>query len=139
MAKAILKGNEIFGNVHLGEGGAGSAPTITFSIYPTTLLSEVYFAKLAGGTDASKKYYVFTTNENVNVQLSDLKVWTDTGNNEGYMALAVNDVVVHKYTLRTETYETIQFDEVSLSANDELAVVVGYVGTHSNCNFYMKS
>ena len=137
MAKAILNGNEIFGNVHLGEGG-GSAPTLTFSIYPTTLLSEVYFAKLTG-TDQSKKYYVFTADGNVNVQLSNLKVWTDTGSNEAYIALVVNDVVVHRYTLRTSTYETIQFDEVSLSANDELAVVVGYDGVHSNCAFYMKS
>lgn len=138
MAKAIINGNEIFGNVHIGEGGGGSTPTITFSIYPTTLLSEVYFAKLTG-TDASKKYYVFTTDENVNVQLSNLKVWTDTGSDEAYIALVVNDVVAYRYTLRTETYETIQFDEVSLSANDELAVVVGYVGAHSNCAFYMKS
>ena len=138
MAKAVLNGQEIFGNIKLGEGGGGSTPTITFSIYPTTLLSEVYFAKLTG-TDISKKYYVFTADNNVNVQLSDLKVWTDTGSNEGYIALVVNDVVVHRYTLRTETYETIQFNEVSLSANDELAVVVGYVGVHSNCAFYMKS
>ena len=138
MAKAILNGNEIFGNVHLGEGGGGITPTLSFSIYPTTLLSEVYFAKLTG-TDISKKYYVFTADENVNVQLSNLKVWTDTGSNEAYIALVVNDVVVHRYTLRTSTYETIQFDEVSLSANDELAVVVGYDGVHSNCAFYMKS
>lgn len=138
MAKAIINGNEIFGNVHLGEGGGGNTPTLSFSIYPTTLLSEVYFAKLTG-TDISKKYYVFTADNNVNVQLSDLKVWTDTGSNEGYIALVVNDVVVHRYTLRTSTYETIQFDEVALSANDELAVVVGYDGAHNNCNYYMKS
>lgn len=32
MAKAILNGNSIFGNVHLGEGGGGSSPTFSETV-----------------------------------------------------------------------------------------------------------
>ena len=43
MAKAILNGNEIFGNVHMGEGG-GSAPTFSETVIATgTPSSTVVF------------------------------------------------------------------------------------------------
>lgn len=44
MAKAILNGNEIFGNVHLGEGGGSSAPTFSETVIATgTNASTVVF------------------------------------------------------------------------------------------------
>lgn len=48
MAKAIINGNEIFGNVHLGEGGGASAEAVldngqisTTSSYATASFSDV--------------------------------------------------------------------------------------------------
>ena len=47
MAKAILNGNEIFGNVHLGEGGASAEAVLdngqisTTSSYATASFSDI--------------------------------------------------------------------------------------------------
>lgn len=136
MAKAILNGNEIFGNVHIGEGGGGT-PTLTFNITPTSI-TEMYIGKLTG-TDVNTKCFTFTADNDVNVSIADLQVWTDTGSNEGYIALMVNDVIAYRYSLTTNSYVTIQFDEISLSANDELAIVVGFDNYHSNAKFYVKN
>ena len=131
MAKAIMNGNGIFGNVHLG----GSAPTLSFSITTTT---EMYIGILTG-TDLNTKCFEFTADSDLNVSINDLRVWTDTGSNDGYIALMVNDVIAYRYSLTTGSYVTIQFDDVLLSANDELAIAVGFDNYHSNAKFYVKN
>lgn len=136
MGKAILNGQEIFGNVHIG-GGGGGTPTLSFNITPTSI-TEMYIGKLTG-TDVNTKCFTFTADSEVNVSIADMQVWTDTGSNEGYIALMVNDVIAYRYSLTTSSYVTIQFDDVSLSANDELAIVVGFDNYHSNAKFYVKN
>ena len=75
MAKAIINGNEIFGNVHLGEGGGASAEAVldngqisTTSAYATASFNDisgyeyvlVRFRDTVSGTDYtnySDSYY----------------------------------------------------------------------------------
>lgn len=133
MAKAIINGNEIFGNVHLG----GGTPTLSFDITPTTI-REMPIGKITG-TDVNTKCFKFTADSNLNVSIANLQVWTNTDSDEGYIALMVNNVIAHRYSLTTSSYVTIQFDDVLLSANDELAIVVGFDNYHSNAEFYVKS
>ena len=136
MGKAIINGNAIFGNVHIG-GGGGGTPTLTFNITPASI-REMYIGIITG-TDVNTKCFEFTADSEVNVSIDDLQVWTDTGSNDGYIALMVNDVIAYRYSLTTNSYVTIQFDEVTLSANDELAIVVGFDNYHSNVKFYVKN
>lgn len=137
MSGAIfLDGNRV-DNLFVGGGGGGSTPTLSFSITPTSI-GEMGIASLTG-TDINTKCFEFTADSDVNVSIATMQVWTDTGSNDGYIALMVNDVIAYRYSLTTSSYVTIQFDEVLLSANDELAIVVGFDNYHSNAKFYVKN
>lgn len=132
----FIEGNKITG-IGIETSGGGNAPTLSFKITPTSI-REMYIGIITG-TNVNTKCFEFTADNNVNVSIDDLQVWTDTGSNDGYIALMVNDVIAYRYSLTTNSYITIQFDEVLLSANDELAIVVGFDNYHSNAKFYVKN
>ena len=76
MAKAILNGNEIFGNIHMGEGGGTAPETVltngvisTDSAYATASFSDVSdfeyifvrFRTTTGGSDYTDVLYIPVT------------------------------------------------------------------------------
>lgn len=124
-----------------GNGGGGGNAEITLAI-TNSYWSGSKYATLTDtltGTDVYLPIMSFGATNDLTVNFSGVRVYTNTSRNEGYFGLKVNGVLVHKQSLTTETWqEFTNIPSVNLTDGDMLEFIVGYDGTHSNCKFYVQ-
>lgn len=119
MAKAIINGQEIFGNVHMGEGG-GSAPTKILSDGVISTTSAYATATFSDISDYDYIVIVFKlddveTKQRVAFKVSDLSS-SDT----------VFNVYIHRYVAGAVSLTSIKATEYSGSWRDIKCDIYAY-------------
>lgn len=125
MAKAILNGQTIFGNVHLGEGGGASSVALDFS-YGATGLYDLNPAKpfLHIDCTSSGSFMMDTASTAI----------TNCGSNHAYLSVEKNGTEVYNKALPTSSTVTLDdFTAIDFNAGDTIEIFYGWTGSHTNC------
>lgn len=144
---ALSRNNE---NTNDLVGNYTSKPTNTAVLYcikyePTYFMNLQYnsavidFGMINARLDRSdtrvRTLYEYVNNSlaPVRVKLSDLIAYTNTGGNEGYVTIEVEDVVTQTINLPTDTRTNITIPECVISQGKSLAIKTNWNGSHTGC------
>ena len=125
MAKAIINGQTIFGNVHLGEGGGASSVALDFS-YRATGLYDLNPAKpfLHIDCTSSGSFMMDTASTAI----------TNCGGNHAYLSVEKNGTEVYNKALPTSSTVTLDdFTAIDFNAGDTIEIFYGWTDWHTNC------
>ena len=76
--------------------------------------------------------YVNNEDVSVRIKLSDLVAYTNTGSNEGYLNIEIEDTVTQSIYCSTSTYMNINIPEVTIPCGKSLVIKTNWDGHHSS-------
>lgn len=76
--------------------------------------------------------YVNNEDVSVRIKLSDLVAYTNTGSNEGYLNIEIEDTVTQSIYCSTSTYMNINIPEVTIPCGKSLVIKTNWDGNHSS-------
>lgn len=137
---AFIRGSSI------GGGGGGSAE-ITFDFTPykwnstavIKMAEDIGGANIGGMDNASQSIMSFTATGDVTVNINPFAAYTNTGSDEGYVALVVDGVTKYEKQIPALVWVNLSdIPSIVLSDGETLEVRCGFHNHHSGCYFQLK-
>lgn len=125
----------------------GDVESLTYRANNKSVLQFDYISDNAGvlynrlgGTDIIKPIFSFTADGDVTFKYKGVRIYTDTGSDEGFFAFRKNGTVVYKQNLTTgATAQYTNIPSIDLETGDTVEFCIGFDGTHSGCTFTIYS
>lgn len=97
---------------------------------------KLYDSNGLSGTDVIEPVLSFTADGDVTFKYNGVRIYTNTGSNEGFFALRKNGTIVYKQNLTTNaTAQYTNIPSIDLETGDTVEFCIGFDGVHSGCMF----
>lgn len=103
------------------------------------MAEDIGGANVGGMDDASQSIMSFTATGDVTVSITPFAAYTNTGANDGYIALVVNGVTRYEKQIIALVWTNVSnIPSVVLHDGETLEIRCGFHNHHSGCYFQLK-